>query len=189
MKNVSQRTILSLCDYTGEWPKPYRDAGYKVIQYDTKLSKFKDIRMLHSGELGPIHGILAAPPCQDFTNASSRYWHNKDRDGRTLRSLALVDACIRIITVTQPVWWALENPVGRLNRWLGKPTMYFNPYDFGDPYQKSTALWGTFNIPEKNPVEPTDDWLFALGGNRESTREKRARTPPGFAAAFYLANP
>ncbi len=182
------KTILSLCDYTGEWPKPYKDAGYKVIQYDTKLSKFKDVRTLQSGELGPIYGILAAPPCNDFTNASSRYWPGKDRDGRTLRSLALVDACIRIIHVTQPVFWALENPVGRLGRWLGEPTMRFNPYDFGDPYAKHTSLWGTFNIPEKNPVEPTDDWLHMLGGNRESTREKRSVTPPGFAAAFFLAN-
>jgi hypothetical protein len=24
------RTILSLCDYSGNWSKPYRDAGYRL---------------------------------------------------------------------------------------------------------------------------------------------------------------
>ena len=30
------RTILSLFDYSGAWPKPYLDAGYEVIQVDLK---------------------------------------------------------------------------------------------------------------------------------------------------------
>lgn len=28
------RKILSLCDYSGSWSQPYRDAGYEVIQVD-----------------------------------------------------------------------------------------------------------------------------------------------------------
>lgn len=30
------KTILSLFDYSGNWPKPYLDAGYNVVQVDIK---------------------------------------------------------------------------------------------------------------------------------------------------------
>lgn len=31
-----QAIVISLCDFTGEWPRPYREAGYNVIQVDLK---------------------------------------------------------------------------------------------------------------------------------------------------------
>ena len=90
-----------------------------------------------------------------------------------------------------------ENPVGRLPRLvpeLGKPRMYFNPCDYGDPYTKKTGLWGDFNtnLP-KNPVEPErvckqGSWVQKLGGKSERTKELRSMTPPGFAQAFFEAN-
>lgn len=190
---METKTILSLCDYSGEWPRPYEQNGYRVVLLDVKFSRWHDIRMVTTEALmdmySPIYGILAAPPCHDFTNASARLWPNKDRDGRTLRSLHLVDACMRIIHVIKPHFWALENPPGRLRRWLGEPTYTFQPYWFGDPWSKKTHLWGEFNPPEKtNVVEPTDDWFNKLGGDNERTKEIRSLTPPGFAQAFYEAN-
>ena len=62
----------------------------------------------------------------------------KDEDGRTVYSLSLVDKVLEIVNKTNPKWWVLENPVGRLQKLrpiLGKP-YYFNPSDFGDPYTK-----------------------------------------------------
>jgi hypothetical protein len=49
-------------------------------------------------------------------------------------------------------------------------------------------LWGNFNIPEKNRVEPTEGsklWRLPPGENR---KELRSITPPGFAKAFFEAN-
>ena len=40
------RTILSLCDLTGEWPRPYREAGYEVIALD--LQRGEDVRLLEA---------------------------------------------------------------------------------------------------------------------------------------------
>ncbi len=48
----------------------------------------------------------------------------------------MVDSVMRIIMVHEPVWWVLENPVGRLNKWLGEPTMRFHPYEYGDPTRR-----------------------------------------------------
>ena len=48
--------ILSLCDYSGAWSKPYRDAGYEVIQIDLQ-SGSGDARLLQRER--NVHGILA----------------------------------------------------------------------------------------------------------------------------------
>lgn len=63
------KTILSLCDYTGAWSDPYRDAGYDVIMVD--LANGKDVRLLPY-PTGRVHGILAAPPCTHFALSGTR---------------------------------------------------------------------------------------------------------------------
>jgi len=179
--------VLSLCDYTGNWSRPWAEGGYDVRLIDLKYGQ--DIRMFyHTNE--PVYCILAAPPCTAFAGSGAQYWPPKDRDGRTYKGLALIDACMRIILIHNPVVWALENPVGRLRRWLGPPKMYFNPCDYGDPYTKKTCLWGNFNIPVASPVPPSEGskmWKM-YGGKSQRTKELRSATPMGFAYAFYHAN-
>lgn len=198
-KNV----IISLCDYSGAWSQPYVDAGYAVKRIDLKRgddarlwpskpsgkarfsSDFDDIR----DYIGLVRGVLSAPVCTAFSNAGAKHTRTDD-DVR--EALALVDACIRISMVVDPDFWALENTVGKLVKWLGDPAYTFNPCDFGDPYTKRTLLWGRFNSDLKtNPVEPVEGskmWA-QYGGGSDRTKELRSLTPPGFARAFYEANP
>jgi len=186
------KTILSLFDYSGNWPSFYRRAGYDVYSLDIKNGF--DILELQPEDLpGSIHGVLAAPPCTDFAASGAQYWKIKDEDGRTAASLRLIDKTLDIINWSNPEWWALENPVGRLHKLrpqLGKP-WYFNPCDYGDPYTKKTGIWGKFNKNLiKNPVAPDpNSWIMKLGGKSEKTKELRSMTPLGFAKAFFEANP
>jgi len=185
-----KKVIYSLFDYSGNWPRPYAEAGYEVISLDIKHGD--DVRLLEVPK-EPVYGVLAAPPCTDFAGSGAQYWKKKDEDGRTLQSLELIGATARFILATNPTFWVVENPVGRLNRWFGKPVMYFQPYEYGDPYTKKTGLWGKFNVPEKNPVEPIKackqgSWVQKLGGKSERTKELRSMTPMGFAHAFFEAN-
>jgi site-specific DNA-cytosine methylase len=82
--------ILSLFDYSGAWSKPYRKAGYRVLQVDTKLGF--DILTWNYQAIpkGAVVGILAAPPCTDFSVSGAQYWKNKDENGRTESSVQLV---------------------------------------------------------------------------------------------------
>lgn len=188
--------ILSLCDFTGNWSQPYADAGYDVRRMD--IQHGQDIRLLeHLG--APVHGILAAPPCTVFSKAGAWKWKEWGEEG-LLAGLALVDACLRAVAVYRPAWWALENPAGRLKRWLGPAAWSFNPCDFGDPYTKQTFLWGNFTPPTPlfapencKPVEP--EKYGVEGGNRDRTtwlgshnKAARSETPMGFARAFFEAN-
>lgn len=141
-----------------------------------------------------VHGILAAPPCTCFASSGAR-WERTDTD--MIEALSVVDACIRIAWACQPEWWVLENPIGKLVRYLGKPRMYFQPCDYGDPYTKKTGLWGNFTPPlpllvgEARNVEPVEGSKMQLryGGKSIRTKNARSRTPDGFARAFFEVNP
>lgn len=181
------KTILSLFDYSGAWSKPYRDNGYSVVQMDIDLDG-NDIRLLQYADLpSDVHGILAAPPCNHLAVSGARWWEDKGPEA-LLEGLSLVDATLRIVTLTQPKWWVLENPVGRLVHYLGPPKMYFQPCDYGDTYTKKTCLWGNFNIDlTKNVVEATQG--SRIHSMSSSWKRQRQKTPEGFAKAFYGANP
>lgn len=191
---MNERLILSLCDYTGTWSDPYRNAGYTVVQVDLKHGQ--DVRLVEMMDR-PVHGILCAPPCTHFAGSGARWWASKG-EAAVLEGLALIDACCRIVLAHRPQWWVLENPVGRLYRWLGKPRMTFNPNEYGgylsppgDAYTKRTCLWGDFTPPIKKPVPPTEGskmWKL-YGGKSDNTKEKRSETPKGFAQAFFESNP
>lgn len=196
---MKDKIILDLCGGTGAWSKPYKDAGYdvRVVTFPDQDVRLYPNKSFHGSRLprdflsienhSPVYGILAAPVCTCFSGSGARW---KRTDENMIEALSLVDACIRLIYVLKPKFWALENPVGKLRKWLGKPVMSFNPCDYGDSYKKRTLLWGKFNKLVKNPVEPiTLSPLYQnLGGKSDKTKELRSITSPGFAKAFYEAN-
>jgi len=186
------KVIISLFDHSGAWSDPYREVGYDVTKID--LKEGRDVMLLKPDDFNNVHGILAAPPCTHFSGSGARWWSQKDRDGRTAEAVRLVEHTLLLIKTWNPVFWALENPVGRLAKMvpsLGNWKMTFNPCDFGDPYTKRTCLWGIFNIPKKTWVPPTEGSKMHLryGGRSERTKEMRSVTPGGFARAFFEANP
>ena len=181
-ENNKNKIILDLCGGTGAWSRPYKEAGYDVRIITLPSNDIRTYRPPKN-----VYGILAAPPCTHFAVSGARWFKSKGKNA-LLEGLAVADACIRIIQVTKPKFWALENPVGRLVNYYGKPKMYFNPCDYGDPYTKKTALWGVFNEPEKNPIKPelhSRIWYASPGPKRA---ELRSITPKGFADAFFKAN-
>lgn len=92
-----------------------------------------------------VYGIIANPVCTDLSTAGGFHKENDLEKG-----MFLVNHCIRIIREARPVFWALENPAnGRLKDILGKPELTYQPWEFGSPWTKKTALWGNFNTPEK----------------------------------------
>ena len=197
---MATKNILSLFDYSGNWSHFYKLSGYQVYQVDKKLDI--DVLELNVRNLpfDECYGILAAPPCTDFASSGAQYWKQKDLDGRTQQSLELVEKTLELISYYNPQFYAVENPVGRLQKLLpqlGK-VWYFNPHEFAgycdnpetEAYTKKTGLWGQFNKPEKRAVAPVPGAspIMRLGGKSERTKELRSMTPLGFSKAFFLAN-
>lgn len=232
---MKQKVILDLCGGTGSWAKPWKDGGFEVVtitlpDYDI-LKRDKNKKMItFRGQKGTknmhikldqLYGILAAPPCTMFSFARTNA--RKPRD--IAEGMRCVRACLEIIwgcmEITQDTnkktlplkFWALENPYhGFLPKILGKPAFTFDPWEFGDGYQKRTALWGHFKEPIKNPIPMTDEakakaktnsHLHTLGIKFDHLKSnqihsehfgkfdrqtRRSITPAGFAKAFYEAN-
>jgi hypothetical protein len=180
------RVVLDLCGGTGAWSSPYRESGYDVRIIDP-LADGTDVRLMERLEF-PVHGVLAAPPCTHLAGSGARWWEEKGEEA-LLDALSIVDACLRIVAVHRPEWWCLENPVGRLSRFLGPPRMTFDPCDYGDPYTKRTCLWGEFNVPAQSPVPATEGSRMWRLPPSEDRWRLRSETPEGFAKAFFEANP
>ena len=105
---------------------------------------------------------------------------------------------MRLILLNKPKFWALENPKGYLRGFLGKPTLTFEPWWYGDNWRKVTDIWGNFNMPERKVYDRPEGMLkFSQLHSRDiypklygilSRQERRAITPPGFAVAFFESN-
>jgi hypothetical protein len=164
-----------------------------------------------------VYGIIANPVCTEFSAATiDNGIQKKKRPRNTEDGLFLVRECQRIIAEANPHFWAIENPAtGRLKDFLGEPHMTYEPWHYGSPWTKRTALWGKFNIPPRvyqNWEEvPKIPGLYARPGrskpslafmhksavklipefagfNPESDMEFRSLCSQKFAQAFYQAN-
>jgi len=135
------KIILHLCADIGSDTLIYAKNGYRVIKVG------KDIGVENFVTTEKIHGIIANPVCTEFSFAK---YANNGGIGDHEKGLFLVRHCQRIIEECKPEWWAIENPAtGRLKDFLGKPDFTYEPWHFGDPWTKKTALWGNFNKPKK----------------------------------------
>lgn len=199
----SDKIVLSLFDHTGNWSRPWEEAGYQVIRFDIQDNpEIGDVNAFGAGFFGEwfgdfdgldVYAILAACPCTEFAGSGARHFAAKDADGRTSAAVELVHQTLRTIEYYRPAIWAIENPVGRIERMTGLPPwrLAFDPCHLGDPYTKRTQIWGRFNanLPVA-PVEPTEGSKMHLrfGGKSMATKNARSETPEGFSYGFFLAN-
>jgi hypothetical protein len=149
--------------------------------------------------------IIAFPPCTHLAVSGAKHFENKRLDGRQRKGVEffcqfLTADCDRI---------AIENPVGIISgdyvsKWFpdlaekyGLPrtfTQKIQPYQFGDPFEKTTCLWlkGVPQLTPTNIVEPPPRqvvksgktlpiWYSNCGWNRAKARSK---TFPGIAKAM-----
>lgn len=213
-----KKIILDLCGGTGAWSKYYsQNPEYKVFNltlpdYDIVRLAELPSEVAYALQEGKVYGILAAPPCTQFSIARNDKTAKQARDME--KGMEVVHACLKIIWWAQYKkfrkgeglqFWCLENPAsGYLQRFLGKPAMIFEPYEFGDPYSKKTALWGNFKEPKKNPVKATRGTMVKYASDFKDLKPvdpeyqeklgvdtrtiRRSITPDGFAKAFYEAN-
>ncbi len=147
------KIILDLCGGTGAWSKKYKEAGYRVINvtlsfYDVIKTEIKGEYIIFQGgrkeplkvRISDIYGILASSICTMFSLARTRAKIPRDFK----KGMELVIACLNVIWECRYdhklAFWCLENPMGYLRQFLGKPAFTFDPCDFGDPYTKKRQI-------------------------------------------------
>lgn len=136
----NKKIILHLCADIGSDSRYFDlDENFEVIKIG------KDIGVENYNPPKNVYGIIANPVCTEFSTVAG---FNKVGDLK--KGMFLVNHCLRIINECNPKFWVLENPAkGRLKEILGKPKAIYQPWEFGSPWSKQTALWGNFNMPKK----------------------------------------
>jgi len=207
------KTVISLCDLTGNMVKPWLEAGYQAVLVDPQhgtthvdgdVTKFAGTIEDVMGRLGHIirtHDIAMVfgfPPCTDMAVSGARWFEAKRQADRMFQAKAVMVAeqC-RTIGRLSGAPYMVENPVSVLASAFGKPQHSFHPADYtgyepNDNYTKKTCLWtgGGFVMPEPFKDEtlgaPDNRIHFASPGPERANF--RSATPMGFARAVFEAN-
>jgi len=134
-----KKIILHLCADIGSDSRFYQiDDNYEVIMIGKKIG----VENYYPSK--DVHGVIANPVCTEFSTAKG-FNHCGDLE----KGMFLVNHCLRIIKECNPKWWVMENPAkGRLIDTMGKPAAIYQPWQYGSPWTKQTALWGNFNMPK-----------------------------------------
>lgn len=191
------KVILHLCADTGSDSLPYQnDPEYEVVLVGSNVGvenfSFEAWRHFH-GLDKKVYGIIANPVCLEFSTARSGGKARNPDEG-----MFLVDQCIRIIEEAQKdgglKFYVIENPAtGKLSDYIGPPRFTYQPWEFGSPWTKKTALWGDFNIPAKKYTSwadvPKNDALYVRKSSHGRKMEFRSLCSQNFAQAFKEANP
>jgi len=135
-----KKVILHLCADLGSDSRFYQlDDDYEVVKIG------QEIGVENYTPPKNVYGVIANPPCTEFSTAIS-FNHVGDLE----KGMELVNHCMRIIEECNPTFWVMENPArGRLKEKIGKYKYSYQPWQYGSPWTKSTALWGNFNMPDK----------------------------------------
>lgn len=160
---MTKKLILHLCADTGSDSYQYQvDDDYEVVLVGKNIG----VENYHVDR--PVYGIIANPVCLEFSTAR--------RGGKARNPEAgmfLVNECLRIVNEAKDFgelkFWIIENPArGVLKDYLGTPAATYEPWEYGSPWTKKTALWGEFNMPPKVfkywQQVPENAWLYVRPG-------------------------
>lgn len=142
---------------------------------------------------GPWDLLIAHPPCTDLAVSGARWFREKQMDFRQQK------ACVFFMRMmlANAERIAVENPIGIMSNCYRKPDQVIQPYEYGDPYRKSTCLW-LKNLPTLKPTDIVEPKLvsyqckngkiatfsadYGAGGGENGKR--RSKTYPGIAQAM-----
>lgn len=148
--------MLGLADIGIEWDdaacRTRRAAGHLTLRAD--VAKYPTAPFV-----GKVTGLIASPPCQDFSLAGKRA-------GRTGEKGQLIDEVPRWVDELRPEWVALEQVPPALEVWEEFALLFrswgysvwcgiLNAADFGVPQTRRRAILVASRVAAALPPEPT----------------------------------
>lgn len=205
--------VISLCDLTGNFVKPWVEEGFHAIlvdpQHGSSRTEGPIIKLAQTvGDALPwlaafivkreVAFVAGFPPCTDMAVSGARWFESKRQADPMFqaKAVSVAEQC-RTIGALSGAPYFVENPVSVLSSVFGKPDHIFSPHDYtalepGDNYTKKTCLWtgNGFVMPEPlrdDTLGPPDDRIHKAPPSAERTNFRSA-TPMGFARAVFEAN-
>jgi hypothetical protein len=120
--------------------------------------------------------IIAFPPCTHLAVSGARWFEEKRKDGRQQQG---IDFFMEFANCNcEKV--AIENPVGIMSTVWRKPDQIIQPYEFGDPFKKTTCLWlkGIQKLIPTNVVDEGEQIKYKSGKSMPKWYANAFRLPP-----------
>ena len=207
---MKKLNVLIACEFSGTIRREFRKLGHNAISCDLVEAEDNspyhhcgDVREIINAEQWDL--MIAHPPCTYLTLAGNRWFKPEYAEKYPTRQQDRQDAIdffMELYNADIP-HIAVENPIGIMSSHFRKPDQIIQPWQFGDPFQKSTCLW-LKNLPKLAPTNVVDKgemyefvskkgvkkrqpkWYFdaLLGKSPEERQKIRNTTFPGIAKAI-----
>ena len=140
--------VLVACEFSGIVREAFKAKGHDAWSCDLLPTEIPGQHI--QGDVLEILNdgwdmMIAHPPCTDLACSGAKHFYKKQKkqDEGIWFVAQLMFARISKICV--------ENPVGIISTRIKEADQIIQPYDFGDPYQKTTCLW-LKNLPKLIPT-------------------------------------
>jgi hypothetical protein len=208
---MKQLNVLIACEFSGSIRNEFRKLGHNAWSCDIVPSVDNSPYHYQCDVLEVINSqpwdlMIAHPPCTYLTVSGNRWFKDEYRERFPQRFQQREDSIAFFMTLMNAniPHIAVENPIGIMSTTYRKADQIIQPWQFGDPFQKSTCLWlkdlpqlQHTNVVEKGEfVEWVDKktgktkrqakwYMDALNGKTPQERQKiRNTTFPGIAKAI-----
>ncbi len=186
--------ILIACEMSGRVRDAFIARGHDAISCDILPSLRPGPHIV--GDVLPVlrerwDMVIGFPPCTDLASSNAHNLKVKEADGRMHAAFAF----FRAVYDANAPRVVVENPVGVIPRLFRKWDQKIQPWQFGDPYLKTTCLW----LRGRDPLVPTHErpehlsyWHHGSGYNAANPLPRgtafsaltRSLTFPGIANAM-----
>ena len=133
--------VLVACEFSGVVRDAFIRKGHKAWSCDLLPGEGEYSQFHYKQDvLGIINDygfdlMIAHPPCTHLSVSGARWF--KDKKQEQIHALRFVNALMN-------AWIpkiCIENPVSIISTRIRKPDQIIQPYNFGDPFKKTTCLW------------------------------------------------
>lgn len=199
--------VLVACEESQEVCKSFRQKGHNAFSCDVQEPSGGHpewhilgdaLEAIKGGEIVTMDGtrhsvdkwdlLIAHPPCTHLAVSGMRWF----KEGVKPLSLKYEAAAFFLKFAEAPVEKiAIENPICIMSTLYRKPDQIINPWQFGHPEQKKTALW-LKNLPPLRETNNVYEYMMTLP-EKERTRiwwlgsnhaKERSKTFSGIAKAM-----
>ena len=134
--------ILIACEESQTVCKAFRELGHEAYSCDILPCSGGHPEWHIQGDVIPLLEkdwdlIIAHPPCTDLAVSGAKHFARKRADGSQKKS---IEFFMKFTNLKCPKVM-IENPVGIMSTIYRKPDQIIQPWQFGEPFQKTTCLW------------------------------------------------
>lgn len=133
--------VLVACEYSGVVRDAFIARGHDAISCD--LLPTEAVGPHYRGDVRDILDdgfdlLIAHPPCQ-YLCSSGLHWNGRV-PGRAEKTEAALEL-VRVLLGAPVPRICVENSIGAISTRIRRPTQIVQPWQFGHPHSKSTAMW------------------------------------------------